>query len=160
MRFWENDNHRARWRVCCGCNWPEAARCRDRTCPVIPRAGGTPVRRGPSVRPPPSRRPGSPGRSPAMTPQVGRWRTTPFAPRPSPASGQRGHVAVRSAMWERECRQCPGLKRTRASANTSGPDSTWARRPLVKLRSPLRRTAPNEENSFLLPDRERERSDR
>ena len=53
----------------------------------------------------------------------------------------------------KDCRQYPGLKRTRASANTSGPDSTMARRPLVKLRGSLRRAAPNEENSFLLPDR-------
>lgn len=36
-----------------------------------------------------------------------------------------------------ECRQYPGLRRTRASANTSGPDFTMARRPLVKLRSPF-----------------------
>lgn len=66
---------------------------------------------------------------------------------------QRGDVAVRSAMWGKGCRQYPGLKRTRASANTSGPDLTMARRPLVKLRSSLRRAAPNEENLFLLPDR-------
>ncbi|MET4041370.1 hypothetical protein ABIC03_003061 [Bradyrhizobium sp. RT6a] len=64
-----------------------------------------------------------------------------------PRRGQINNVG----RWE--CRQYPGLMRTRASANTSGPDSTLARRPLVKLRSPLRRTAPNEENLFLLPDR-------
>ena len=80
-------------------------------------------------------------------------------PQPEPAQGRsskaaRPRRASDQQCRERECRQYPGLKRTRASANTSGPDSTVARRPLVKLRSPLRRTAPNEENSFLLPDRQ------
>jgi hypothetical protein len=39
---------------------------------------------------------------------------------------------------------------TRASANTSGPDFTWAEKSPVKLR---KGSAPNEENCFLLPDR-------
>lgn len=73
------------------------------------------------------------------------------------ARSRRGQI---SNVWGKGCRQCPGVRRTRASANTSGPDFTLARRPLVKLRSSLRRTAPNEENSFLLPDRRNERSDR
>lgn len=108
----------------------------------------------------------SPGPSRAMTLQAqsdgdlhhGRRRHSPASTKREQASaaarGQIGNV------WKRECRQYPGLRRTRASANTSGPDSTLARRPLVKLRSSLRRTAPNEENSFLLPDCEREQSDR
>jgi hypothetical protein len=58
-----------------------------------------------------------------------------------------------SNVRDKECRQYPGLKGTRASANTSGPDFTLALRPPVKLRSTFRRTAPNEENLFLLPDR-------
>ena len=80
-----------------------------------------------------------------------------------PQGGAAMHSAI--APWSgqqclgKDCRQYPGLRRTRASANTSGPDFTQARRPLVKLRSPFRRAAPNEESLFLLPDRE-ERSDR
>jgi hypothetical protein len=80
-----------------------------------------------------------------------------LAPQPSPqgraatsAQPRRGQIS-NVGIWE--CRQYPGLKRTRASANTSGPDFTLARRPPVKLRSSLRRAAPNEENLFLLPDR-------
>ena len=58
--------------------------------------------------------------------------------RPSPRLPQGSAATSRSDQQcgKRECRQYPGLKRTRASANTSGPDSTLARRPLVKLRSP------------------------
>ncbi len=41
---------------------------------------------------------------------------------------------------------------TRASANTSGPDSTESNEPLVKLRT-FEGSAPNEESLFLLPDR-------
>ena len=56
---------------------------------------------------------------------------SPACPRAErPRRGQISNVGIR------ECRQYPGLKRTRASANTSGPDSTLARRPPVKLRSP------------------------
>src|SRR5437870_4537873 len=57
-----------------------------------------------------------------------------------------------SNVWIRNAGNAPA-QGTRASANTSGPDSTLARRPLVKLRSPPRGAAPNEENLFLLPDR-------
>src|SRR5207245_10082571 len=80
----------------------------------------------------------------------GRSPRLPQGRRATSARPRRGQIS-NVGIWE--CRQYPGLKRTRASANTSGPDSTLARRPPVKLRSPLRRTAPNEENLFLLPDR-------
>jgi hypothetical protein len=57
--------------------------------------------------------------------------------------------------------KCPEMKmpaiapatRTRASANTSGPDFILAARLLMKLRSREGRAAPSEENSFLLPNR-------
>jgi hypothetical protein len=78
---------------------------------------------------------------------------TSFADSPDCSRAERPRRGQINNVGIRECRQYPGLMRTRASANTSGPDSTWARRPPVKLRSPLRRTAPNEENLFLLPDR-------
>jgi len=69
-------------------------------------------------------------------------------------SGQRNDRAVvGSAMWGKECRQYPGLRRTRASANTSGSDSTLTARLLVKLQNRRTGPAPNEENLFLLPDR-------
>jgi len=55
----------------------------------------------------------------------------------------------------------PASGRTRASANTSGPDFTLARRPLVKLRSPLEREPHRAKKTlFLLPGRKRERPDR
>ncbi|WP_212435654.1 hypothetical protein, partial [Bradyrhizobium liaoningense] len=47
----------------------------------------------------------------------------------------RSHVTI-SDVGKGKCRQYPGFKGTRASANTSGPDFTLARKPLVKLRSP------------------------
>ena len=47
----------------------------------------------------------------------------------------------------------PRPQGTRASANTSGPDSTLTARLLVKLQSRRTGAAPNEENLFLLPDR-------
>ena len=47
----------------------------------------------------------------------------------------------------------PRPQGTRASANTSGPDSTLTARLLVKLQSRKTGAAPNEENLFLLPDR-------
>jgi hypothetical protein len=43
-----------------------------------------------------------------------------------------------------------GFKRTRASANTSGPDFTWG---FAAGEIADQRSAPNEENLFLLPDR-------
>lgn len=87
-----------------------------------------------------------------------------IGPQPSPAQG--GAASATITPWsdqqcgEKECRQYPGLRRTRASANTSGPDSTLTARLLVKLQNRRTGPAPNEENSFLLPDRKRERSDR
>jgi hypothetical protein len=94
-----------------------------------------------------------PGRSRAMPPPRIAWRRA-IGP-PAPGHGGRSAATLRCQISDvdlRECRQYPGLKGTRASANTSGPDSTLARRPLVKLRSPIREPAPNEENLFLLPD--------
>ncbi len=44
------------------------------------------------------------------------------------------HNQKRRTMWERKRRTAPA-KETRASANTSGPNPTWAARPPVKLRS-------------------------
>ena len=81
-----------------------------------------------------------------------------IGPQPSPAHSRDGQGSATTLgsdqqCWERECRQCPGFKGTRASANTSGPDSTLTARLLVKLRSRNTGAAPNEENLFLLPDR-------
>ena len=61
---------------------------------------------------------------------------------------------------ERECRQYPGLMNEGVGEHVRtrfhvGPKAACE---IAELSE--RRTAPNEENSFLLPDRERERSDR
>jgi hypothetical protein len=80
-------------------------------------------------------------------------RANPARTTSSPAQGCAAESRSDQQCRERECRQYPGLKATRASANTSGPDSTSTARPLVKLQNRQTGTAPNEENSFLLPDR-------
>jgi hypothetical protein len=55
------------------------------------------------------------------------------------ATAQCGCVVVRSAMSGKGMPAIPRPQGTRASANTSGPDSKLARRPPVELRSPYSR---------------------
>jgi hypothetical protein len=62
---------------------------------------------------------------------------SPRLPRGGAAMAARLRRGQISNVGDKECRQYPGFRRTRASANTSGPDFTMARRPLVKLRSPF-----------------------
>jgi hypothetical protein len=166
LGFWENDNHRAQWRVPCGYNLWEGRAVVTALAPVIPRhrvppsASPMPGSGRESSTPRPIEKTaavsayGIAGSSRAMTPE-GAF-NSPAAALACPKavrSTQRDAVAVRSAMSEKGMPAIPRPQGTRASANTSGPDFTLTRRPLVKLRSPLRRAAPNEENLFLLPDR-------
>jgi len=125
----------------------------------FPAQAGDPVRRGPSIQPLPSRRTGSPGRSRAMTARMERRRTAPPAPPPSPASRESSQGSAITSRSDQQCldKEMPAIPRpqgTRASANTSGPDSTLTARLLVKLQNRRTGPAPNEENLFLLPDRE------
>ena len=144
LRFSDNDNHRAQWWGPCGLARPARS---------SPQPGGPVVQRQP-CRMRSRGEADRPGRSRAMPPPRIAWRRAIGPPAPGAwRSTQRGDVAVSDQQCEIwKCRQYPGLRRTRASANTSGPDSTLTRRPLVKLRSPIREPAPNEENLFLLPD--------
>lgn len=155
MGFWENDNHCARRRGSCGWSLQLSSPTRLRqgfagACGLGPpklrrrRQAGDPVFQKPQSSPEKPRRTGSPHRSRGDDTTRGETARNHVAARPASLSKaikparqkRRGRGAVRSAMSERGCRQYPGLKRTRASANTSGPDSTLARRPVVKLRSP------------------------
>lgn len=87
--------------------------------------------------------------------------TRRYARSPTPARWQRGRVAVRSAMCGGK--GMPAIPRPQENEGVGehvrtrfhlGPKASR------EIAEPLRRTAPNEENSFLLPDREKERSDR
>ena len=77
------------------------------------------------------RRTGTPGRCRAMTPHT--WNdpltaaATQHARSPSPAQWQRGHVTVRSAMWERDAGNTPasgerGRRRTRQDQISRWPE--------------------------------------
>jgi hypothetical protein len=65
-------------------------------------------------------------------------------------NGFRGRQESRSAGLNGVKTENPGIRGTRASANTSGPDFTGA---LGPDEIADQRSAPNEENLFLLPDR-------
>ena len=136
-----------------------AARCRDHTARRLRRArsqapAGDPGRRGPSLQPLSL---GVPDRGSSRA-------TTPEDRFNSPAADlvcgkaerprQRGHVSVRLAMWEMGM---PAIPRPQENEGVGehvrikfhvGPKAG------CEIAEPLgRRTAPNEENLFLLPDR-------
>jgi len=95
------------------------------------------------------------GRNRAMGPQIGKRRADAAQRQDRstrlPKAMHSGSAATSRSdrqCQEKECRQYPGLRRTRASANTSGPDSTLTARPLVKLQN--RKNQPRTERRKLV----------
>jgi len=109
-----------------------------------------------------------PRRSPAMTPGMEKRRASSAQSirGPSPAPGPRSHgsaiaSSVRSAM---SGKGMPAIPRPQENEGVGEHVRTRFHvdpKAACEIAEPLfRRTAPNEENSFLLPDRQSERSDR
>jgi hypothetical protein len=115
---WENDNHRAQWRAPCGYNL-RAWRTRRAASAIV--ATARPCVRTSSAF----------GNGRAACPRL------PRANAARKATRQTDCVAIRSTMCGKGMPAIPRPQGTRASANTSGPDSNLARRPLMELRSPL-----------------------
>ena len=127
---------------------------------------GTSVRRSLTTRAPPSRRtacPVKPGDDTANGEAACERRASGRSPGVPQGSSSNGAITSRAP--DQQCRGERDAGNAPASGNEGVGEHVrtrfhFGRGPLVKLRSPLKRTAPNEENSFLLPDRERRRSDR
>ncbi|MET4348112.1 hypothetical protein ABIC08_008160 [Bradyrhizobium sp. RT9b] len=76
------------------------------------------------------------------------------SPQPSPAPRQRGHVTVRSAMWEKGMPAIPRPQENEGVGEHVRTRFHVGPKAACEIAEPLgRRTAPNEENLFLLPDR-------
>jgi hypothetical protein len=76
------------------------------------------------------------------------------SPQPSPAPRQRGHVTVRSAMWEKGMPAIPRPQKNEGVGEHVRTRFHVGPKAACEIAEPLRRrTAPNEENLFLLPDR-------